>query len=274
MKVFADNIIVNNGIDRIANALKRYAPEGIEFVDHEKSANLVIIYAYGQRRKVAKRVKWILERGQKYAMVQIALRSTANPNTVDWFPMWRKAEVVWSYYDLLELCDEDRLPYDATFNFYYAPLGVDSDLFKDWGLERTINIVVGDSRDESISEVVHAAKGNVFHLGTGVSDEELVKGYNQSKFVSGLRRKEGFEMPVLEGLLCGAVPICYDQPHYRYWFDGLAHFIPEGHPAEVVKRLEEFFAAPVTPTSDKHKKWVKNRFNWQTIIEGFWSKIL
>lgn len=271
-KVFADNIIVNNGIDRIANALKRYAPEGIEFVSNEKAAELVIIYAYGQRRKVKKRIKWIGERGQKYAMVQIALRSTANPNTQDWLPMWYKAKGVWSYYDLVELCHEDSN--GSAFNFYHAPLGVDAELFKDNQRVYTHKIVVGDSRDESVNEVVRAAKGNVFHLGTGITDEELVKGYSSSEFVSGLRRKEGFEMPVLEGLLCGARPICYNKPHYRYWFDGLAEFIPEGHPEEVIKSLETIFEAPRRAVTYKEQEWVRNRFDWKPICKGFWEHIL
>ena len=272
MKVFADNIIVNNGIDRIANALKRYAPEGIEFTDHEKSADLVIIYAYGQRRKVDKRIKWIGERGQKFAMVQIAVRSTANPNTLDWMPMWDKAEGVWSYYDLPKLMDEDNI--HLPMNFYHAPLGVDSELFKDMAIDRIYDIVVGDSRDESVTECLRAAQGNVFHLGTGISDEALVQGYNNSKFVSGLRRKEGFEMPVLEGLLCGARPVCYDKPHYRYWFDGLAEFIPECHPEEVVEALKALFAAGPRPVTLKEQEWVRNRFSWQTICQGFWERVV
>ena len=62
MKVFANNIIVNNGISRIADNVKKYAPDGIEFVDRERDADFVIVYAYGQRRKVDKRIKWIGER--------------------------------------------------------------------------------------------------------------------------------------------------------------------------------------------------------------------
>lgn len=272
LKVFADNIIVNNGISRIEAALKKYASERVEFVDNEKSADLVIIYAYGQRRKVEKRIKWVLERGQKYAIVQIALRSTANPDTRDWIPMWEKAKLVWSYYPLRTWAHDDG--FEPIFNFYYAPLGVDSDLFRNLHIsDKSYKAVVGDSRDESVSEVIRAAKGNVFHLGTGLTDEEVMAGYNISEFVSGLRRKEGFEMPVLEGLLCGARPICYDQPHYRHWFDGLAEFIPESHPEEVTEALRKLFAAGARPVTDKEQEWTRNRFNWQPIVEGFWSKL-
>jgi hypothetical protein len=271
MRVFADNIITNYGIDRIANALKRYAPEDVEFVDRERDADFVIIYAYGQRRKVDKRIKWIGERGQKFAMVQLAVRSTANPNTIDWVPMWTKAKIVWSYYDLYRLCAEDNV--GDKFKFYYAPLGVDSKIFYDRGVKRIYKVMVGDSRDESVTECIRAAKGEVSHLEIGVSDEHLALHYSQCWFVSGLRRKEGFEMPVLEGLLCGARPICYDRPHYRDWFGSLVRYVPEGHPEEVVLALQNIFVEPALPVTDKEKAVVKNRFNWETIVKGFWERI-
>jgi hypothetical protein len=269
MKVFADNIITNFGISRLETAFKKYS-KGVEFVSREKEADLVIIYAYGQRRKVDKRIKWILERGQKYVMVQLAVRSTANPKTEDWIPFWEKAEQVWGYYDLMALAQEDdNYP---EFNFYYAPLGVDADLFQDKQVKRIYKVMVGDNRDESVNECVRAAKGEVSHLGIDVEDEHLALHYSQCQYVSGLRRKEGFEMPVIEGLLCGARPICYDKPHFRHWFEGLAEFIPEAHPEEVVKSLETIFAKSPRPVSEAEKLWVKGYFDWDKIIEGFWRQ--
>lgn len=272
MKVFANSVIENFGIYRIEEALKRYAPEEVEFVNHEKSADLVIIYAFGQRRKIEKRIKWIRERGQRYAMVQIALRSTANPSTVDWLTMWENAQTVWSYYDLNQLMVEDSLNISGD-NFYHAPLGVDPTIFKETLSERTCKIVVGDNRDESVRECILAAKGNVFSLGSGITDNELAKVYSKSEFVSGLRRKEGFELPVLEGLLCGARPICYDKPHYRHWFGDLAEYIPEAHPMDVSASLAKIFSREVRRVTFEEQNEVKERFAWQPIVEGFWERI-
>ena len=205
-------------------------------------------------------------------MVQIAVRSTANPNTIDWIPMWDKAEAVWSYYDLKQLMADDGC--ELAMNFYYAPLGVDSKTFDEFEGPRDLTIVVGDSRDESVNECIRAAYGNVGHLGTGVDDATLALTYSRSEFVSGLRRTEGFEMPVLEGLLCGARPVCYDKPHYRHWFKDLAEFIPEGHPEEVVESLRALFKAGPRVVTPEEKESVRFYFNWEHIVKGFWERVL
>ena len=96
--------------------------------------------------------------------------------------------------------------------------------------------------------------------------------YRSCDFGSGLHRIEGFEFPVLEGLLCGARPICFDLPCYRAWFDGLAEFIPED--LNVVENLVKLFIKGPRPVTEKEKAIVKKRFNWQKICKGFWSKAL
>lgn len=272
MKIFAENLIDNYGIQRIVDALKKYAPKDVEFTNHEKSADVVVIYAFGQRRKIEKRIKWIRERGQRYAMVQIALRSTANPDTRDWIPLWDMARVVWSYYPLMHWSDDDG--YEPVFNFCYAPLGVDPEVFQELKVPKKYHMVIGENRDESVRECVKAAQGLVFQLGAGISDVELASVYSQSEFVSGLRRKEGFEMPVLEGLLCGARPICYDKPHYRYWFGDLAEYIPEASPEEVIKSLTALIDEGPRPVTDQEKQLVRTKFAWEPIVEKFWKKAL
>ena len=91
---------------------------------------------------------------------------------------------------------------------------------------------------ECKNEILLAAEGlgkKVFQLGSGentdtitysnnADDKTLAKYYSQCEFVSGLRRIEGFELPVIEGLLCGARPICFDIPDYRHWFDKLGFY--------------------------------------------------
>lgn len=267
MKVFAENLITNEAISRIEGALKRYAPSDVEFVTNEKEADLVIIYAFSQRRKVDKRIKWILERGQSFAIMQIAVRATPCPQVSDWIEMWRKANVVWSYLNLYAYCLEEGQMMD--FTFYHSPLGVDTEVFKESKQDRTYKIVVGNSRDETVVQCEQAAGGRVFHLGTGVSDKQLAKAYSQSEYVSGLRRKEGFEMPVIEGLMCGARPICYDRPHYRHWFGDLVEYIKED--VDVEESLMKLFSKKPRKVTDDEKSLVKEFFNWRTIIEAFWE---
>lgn len=148
------------------------------------------------------------------------------PNTKDWMKMWMGAKVVWSYYDLYQLIEEDygERPRNLPFRFYHAPLGTEFDVFKESKLGKKFIITAGSQGylSESAKECVVATKNvkaTMFYLGkelnkggdivckTGITDEELARYYSQSVFVSGLRRKEGFELPALEGLMCGARPV-------------------------------------------------------------------
>lgn len=291
MKVFANNLIDDIAITRVETALKKYAPSSLTFVESEEDADLVIIYAYGLRRGVWWRTSRLLESKKKYAVVQLALRMTANPKTEDWLKIWERAQVVWSYFDLPKLCKKDGN--SANFNFYLAPLGVDADAFKEVKLKRKyIAAVVSQGwSKESLGDVTTAARavgrkvlniGTQKELGEGIDytgmiindDATLSRYYSQCKYVSGLRRIEGFEMPVIEGLLCGARPICFDMECYRMWFEGLTEFIPENNREGIIISLKELFKKQPRPVTAEEKKIVIDKFDWSKIAHGFWGKII
>ena len=289
MKVFLNNTIEDKAIDRIADALRKYIPEGMELVQSEDEAELVIIYAFGLRRGVKHHTERLLKAGKKYAIVQICIRNTPNPKTEDWLPIWQKAQLVWSYFDLNRYCVEDGNL--GNFNFYFAPLGVNSEIFQQTGELKDYIVASsghGFSR-ESMREIVLAAREvnrRVFHIGqamevgrdidysNGMSDADLAKSLSRCSFVAGLRRTEGFELPVIEGLLCGARPICFDKPHYRTWFASLPEYIPEGTDEEVIQSLVKIFKEPVRPVTKDEKDYVKAFFNWKAVAEGFWRKLI
>lgn len=287
MKVYVENFLPDSAITRILVALKRYMPQEHELANSKKGADFVIVCAYGHRRKIKYYTERLLAQNKKYAVIQLSIRSTPNPKTEDWIPIWRKAELVWSYLNLPELCNEDGV--EANFNFYYAPLGVDAKIFKETKSKRKF-IIAGtgtgsQSSQECKNEVISAARTlgkNIFQLGYGIrsdvaysngmDDKMLAYYYSHCEFVSGLHRVEGFELPVIEGLLCGARPICFDRPHYRHWFDKLAEFIPEdGNITDNVRKILQKGAKPVT---DKEKEYVKSHFDWKTICKGFWLNLI
>ena len=75
-------------------------------------------------------------------------------------------------------------------------------------------------------------------------------------------------MPIIEGILCGARPICFDTPNFRQWFDGIAEFIPEDrNTSEHLKKLFEKGARPVT---DIEKDYVRAKFDWSMILKLLW----
>jgi len=271
----------NRAIQRVADALAKYKPAHVQITD-EANADLVILHVIGRQDQVTSKAKGL----KRYAVVQYALRSTLRPSTKGWLPLWRGAEVVWSYYDLKALCAEDGEK--ADFSFYHSALGVEK-IFKPGKLKKKY-IMMTNSHSyltESVREVVLAAQRvnrSVFYLGpelhqphvvckSGITDKELAEMYSKCEFVSGLRRVEGFELPVVEGLMCGARPICFDRPHYRQWFDGLAEFIPETPRDEVINNLEKLFKSGARPVTETERREAAQRFNWERIITGFWNSI-
>lgn len=293
------------GLERIATALRRYAPPNVSISTFPRNNDLTVIYAIGRRDAIQHQVEDILSRGKKYAIIQICLRSTMSPRTQDWFDIWRNAEVVWSYYDLDEAINVDAEPlpgFDGYYhlpNFYHAPLGADAEVFRDpfkssrWVTlpnqgRNYVIVTSGESRlSESVRECWLAAKEldmDVAHLGpvkpqahvtpiTNVGDKELAVYYSASQFVSGLRRTEGFELPAVEGLLCGARPIVFDTPDYHWNYGPHAEYLHEGTRQEVVDQLVELFKRGARPVTAEEREQAVERFNWEKIVGGFYERL-
>jgi hypothetical protein len=301
----------SRAIARIGDALALHAPDSAEVLvprpetiqkfyrrdkpsDRESQADVVVMLVNGLHDHFLAQAARCRQRGQKYAVVQIALRTTRHPNTEAWRELWRNAAVVWTYYPLDVWIKEDGgAPVD--FNFYHAPLGVDPKVFNLESetpyMPRTVMICTSGARlsQESTLECDRACRavdGVLFQLGpkltfqsrayqlTGIPDKELAEMYRRCKYVSGLRRHEGFELPAAEGLMCGARPVLYDKPHYRTWYDGHAIFIPEGDPAEVVRSLTDVFSREPDPVGVDEFAQVARKFNWKSIASGFWERAL
>lgn len=311
MKVYLKPDTDSRGITRVVDALGRYAPKGVEVVQNTEEADIEVIHVYGRHDAIEERVKRLQEKRKPYAMIQYAFRSTIRPRADDWIDMWAGAKLVWSYYDLPELCREDGFGtalHDGSyqmpgFNFYHAPLGVDPEVFRDTAIEKRVRIFINPGMNrlytiaacsqhalaEGARECAFATKRvnrRMFFLGhelrrgpdivckNNLTDDELADYYSQCDYVSGLRRIEGFEFPVIEGALCGARPIVFDKPHYRKWFNDFAIFIPEGPRSEVIDNLESIFREETQPISEEEKRIIRERFDWDKIITNFWNKII
>lgn len=277
-----------HAIGRVVEALSKYAPKSVDFDTEKDEADLVVLHVVGRRDAVQKEVERLQARGQKYAVIQYAIRSTKTPNTHFWLATWARAQAVWSYYDIKTLCQEDKAPVPQ--NLYFAPLGVDSKIFKVSSARKDYSIIsVGQSwLTESVREVYYAAeaasKPAVFtgpfaarghsHFVRHVSDKALAELYRQSDYVSGLRRVEGFELPAAEGLLCGARPILFDRPHYRGWYKSWAEYIPEAPREEVIDSLTRLLTGKVRRVTAAERNGAQQLFNWQKIVKGFWERVL
>lgn len=284
MKVYLDPPqVASPSLRRVADALTRYKPDDVEIVHDRQEAELVVLHVIGRQDQSLEEASQVMD----YAVIQYAVRSTLRPHTGSWLPLWRNARLVWSYYDLPYLCQEDEVSF--WFPFYYAPLGVD-EVFHKRGLFKNFMIATSGQSylTESVRECIKAARGfelSIFHLGSelkfddvvcrsGISDEELAVFYEQCLYVSGLRRIEGFELPAAEGLLCGARPIMFDRPHYRQWFNDFAIFIPETPRDQTINDLIQVFSkAERLPVTDEEIAAAREIFNWETICKGFWERV-
>lgn len=293
MKVYLELPVQSRGLQRVRNALVKYKPANVELAKSPSESDLTIIHVYGRHDSVKEQVDWLKKHNTPYVMIQYCLRSTMRPSAKDWLKMWSDAKLVWSYYDLNQIICHDNICQgkdEFLSNFYYSPLGAEP-VFKNEHLTRNYTIL-GSSQHaltEGVRECAIATKkvgGKMIHLGhdlrrgddiqcvSNVDDEMLAVLYSQSQFVSGLRRVEGFEFPVVEGLLCGARPIVFDRPEMRQWFGEFAEFIPEGTREEVIESLKKLFRKGARPVTAKEIKLARERFNWETIIKEFWERVM
>jgi hypothetical protein len=291
MKVYQDlEGWMSQGIKRVGHAVRRYAPSDIEFVDTAEMADLVVLHTVGD----GQRSRW-LNPDRPYAVIQYCLRTTELPDTKDWLPFWRTAKAVWSYYDLFEKCFEDesypRGDYQKPFNFYHAALGGDGNVFRP-SMPMRKTFLFGTSGyiadTESVGECYRVCRKrdrDMFHLGpnlnlgdgvtyvTGIPDDTLAEMYSRCSYISGLRRVEGFELPAVEGLLCGARPVLFDVPHYRQWFGEFAEYVPEVEPAALVDHLLSLVSSPIRAVTQAERSQAVQQFNWETLVKGFWEAV-
>lgn len=280
MKVYLEaSKNLSRAMFRVADALRESAPDGVRIVDDPLQSDIEILHAIDDRP---------LRRGiRDYAVIQYC-RYTSQTSS-NWENLWGNARAVWSYYDL-------EVP--STTRFYHAPLGVDSNVFKLPARfrPRSTGVVssgyVSGSLAEAIEEVADAArrcKLSVFHLGphhvegmkdrkertwraaSGITDEKLAGLYQDARWVSGLRHVEGFELPVLEGLACGARPIVFDRPDMRKWYDGHAVFVPECSGEYLVRCLVDVMSKSPDPVTVEERAEILVEFDWSFITTGFWE---
>lgn len=283
MKVYvAPPSHLSQAMFRVARALVRYAPEDVVFVEDEDHADLLVHHVIGTDA-----VEYMLDK--PCAVIQYCV-ATASDSKEVWGPLWSRARLVWSYYDL-----SNDMPSDA--RFYLAPLGIDPTFVECVSRGARHGVVtsgyVSHPRAEAIEEVALAASAlgiPAYHLGPkpegmeamppgmvligGITDKRLSGFYGVSHWVSGLRHVEGFEMPCIEGLACGARPIVFDRPDMHLWYNDHAIFIPEMHGEPLVDLLTSLMRCLPAPVTHEERQRVLKTFNWETIVTGFWTKLL
>jgi hypothetical protein len=283
-------VVQSRSLWRVSEALRANLPVEWSIAPNPESADLVVLHVIGRWGQTLRQAERLREYGKRIAILQYCIRSTQKNKTADWLPLWRQATCVWSYYDLAAWADEEGTRLSGT-RILHQPLGVDGRVFRCLTPQSKdfLAMTTGFSwLTESVREVVVAAREvggqRVVHLGPSlgqrapdvpcfehIPDDELAKLYRRCHYVSGLRRIEGFELPAAEGLLCGARPIVFDQPHYRHWYGTWAEYIPETCRQDHVDALIALFKKPVRPLTNLELAAAAHRFSWPTLCQRFWE---
>lgn len=250
---------------RVRNQIIDTAPEWCEISTalHADAQIILAIGATGLVQAVKERPTILL---------QLCLKTTEVG--IDWWKkMWKRCLMVGSYYDL---------PNDH--NYVRFPMGYDGNVFKqtNFGPRKYKAILFGEmDGPEEISsvynafrKVAHVSVGTGFDLGfgyvkyTNIPDKRLAEIYNDSEYCIGLRRVEGFEMPIIEGAACGCKPITFDYECYSHWFQGMAYFIKDDK--SIVDQLKEIDGDSVQLEPNAR---LIERFEQKTAWKPFWDKL-
>ena len=273
-------------MQRITLDIQRFAPPEFEFVDSHEKADIVFWHVIGPRK---------IPNDKPYVMLFHCFgrdRGETALNTL-WNPSFKNALMVYGYYPLHKFLKEEDM---KEINYVRRPWGVDPELFyKEPSIPKKFTCLATGyvSKTESILELYRACEkvgGKLLHIGGPIEDEvgilnpmyyqrvhnitdhQMREAYNSCKWTSALRRIEGYELPALEGFLCGSQPICFDIPDfYKHWFGDFATFVPHSSEETVTNELAKLFQTDPL-ISDKKVKEVTDKFNVEKLSMEFWHE--
>lgn len=279
------------GIPRVEREFKRFAPDCLRFVPRDAfdAADVIILQFIGRDSLVDR----VMGCGKPYVVLLYCFTPALDLSNVESsfdFQLLEKAACAYSFHALEEM--------GFSGHFLLGPLGVDPEVFHPEPDVERVNTVMATgyvSSSEALCDLYLAAErvgGKLVHVGgdiTGecrrtfdeafyvryenVTDDRMRQLYSSCRFVSGLRRAGGFELPVLEGLLCGCRPICFDDLHYTRWFRDFALFVPETFD-HLVDDLTGVFNAKCKPVTQDEMDRVVRAFNWRVLAQRFWDFVL
>jgi len=278
-KVYYKNFSKNMWNDDNRKNIIRYAPPHIEFIDSPTEANLQVI-------DIAKLADFRNISCKNFIINFHCRGEWSEENIQDYLPYFKKAIMVYSHLDL-----QKELP--ELTNFVRGPWGTNHRNFFNVANNRHEFIILNTGvvpQSEGIYESIAAADDvnkKLFHTGPNLmiknksyhvckkflSVEQLRYMYNSCSYTSGMRRIEGFEKTVAEGLLCGSRPICFDTPLFRYWYGDLVEYVKEGTQKETVIDIIKIFKGDYRVVTEKEREIVRKSFSWMNVAKQYWTSL-
>jgi glycosyltransferase involved in cell wall biosynthesis len=262
---------------RINGEIKKYAPSWVNFVQSPEKADVQILDVIGPGS-----FEFLYK--DKYILMEHCLITANMPSAEYLQERLSKAILVAGYLDMLGYLEFNN------FNYFRTPWGADPktffplDLKKKYSLFSTGHVAQTECIDagyEAVkrcgTEMVHV--GHDFNFGKGflhfedIDDSRMNSLYNQCYYVMGMRKIEGFELPIIEGLLTGTRGICLDYPVYHYWYGDLVKYVKDGEVDEVATQLVDILNSNYKPVTKDEINYVKEKFSWKVIMNTFWKKV-
>jgi len=277
LRVYYENFSKNMWNDDNRQNLIRYAPSDIEFVDDFKDANFQIL-------DIAKLSDFNNVRCPKHIINFHCFGEWSEEKKEAYRPFFERAVMVYSHLDL-----EESIP--GLKNFVRGPWGTSHRRFFKQvdNMHKYIILNTGTVPEtEGIFESVAAADAvgkELIHTGPNLNiknksykvckefldTSQLRCMYHSSSYTSGMRRIEGFEKTVAEGLFCGSRPVCFDTELYRYWYGNLVEYVKEGTPEETSSNLRDIFSGEYREVTEKEREIAKASFAWMNVAPGYWK---
>jgi len=280
---------ISRAMERIRQAFIRYAPPGMEFVNSPGPSDIHVINWVGQNPR---------EHHPKDEQLQAA---PTLPLTSKFIVLLHNGNWFWPQYErefqdlmrrasLIVTYSRDLLGFDIP-GVLETPWGIDPEIFyrapmgKTWTIMATGYVADGEGID-AIFNACYIAQLSMIHVGgvlngswvqptytrvENVSDQDMRSLYNRSRFVSGLRRDGGFELPAIEGYACGCQPIVFDHPHMKRHYGDFATFVPSVPRQDLARILIPILREPKDLTPDQA---IVSRFHWDRVMGKIWNRIL
>jgi len=190
-----------------------------------------------------------------------------------------------------------KADFKGNYLFARVPCGVDPETFIDAGQPRAHAIFIhgfvgtyfqegqtlpaGEPIDECLQACARLSRSFIYAGGhrEGVvnsyveDDAQVAILYNQCQYVQGMRWRDGFECPVIEGLLCGCRPIVFNYESARFWF-GDHTIMLEPDPESLEDQLATVLGTDPTPVSYEERDLFARKFAWKKVAKDFWDAVL
>lgn len=161
-------------------------------------------------------------------------------------------------------------------------LGVDQTVFKPLGMKKKNQVLFVAEKEyiygydlakkaiELIPENIRPDFKVVFGTKKNrrITDEELIRIYNESLVVLSLSRFDTFGLVPLESMSCGTPVIALNVAGYRETIlDGKTGFLVEFDPNDIAEKITRFTDPLFSMKMGKEgRKWVENKWSWEKIL--------